>query len=58
MEGRTSIIVAHRLSTIRNVDKIYVLDDGKIVEEGSHEELNSMPTGVYQNLVKLQFEST
>ena len=39
MEGRTSIVVAHRLSTIAGLDKIVVLHDGKIVEQGSHKEL-------------------
>lgn len=55
MEGRTSIIIAHRLATIRNVDKIYVLEQGKIVEEGNHMELFQKEDGVYQSLAKLQF---
>jgi len=38
MEGRTSIIIAHRLATIREVDTIYVIDEGQIIEQGTHEE--------------------
>lgn len=56
MHGRTSIIIAHRLATIRNVDRIYVLDDGLIVEEGSHDVLSTNEDGVYYNLAKLQFD--
>lgn len=55
MEGRTSIIIAHRLATVRNVDKICVLEGGQIVEEGTHEELSAMPDGLYNSLAKLQF---
>ncbi len=56
MEGRTSIIIAHRLATVRNVDKICVLDGGQIVEEGTHEELSEMSDGLYNSLAKLQFQ--
>ncbi len=55
MEGRTSIIIAHRLATVRNVDKICVIDGGSIVEEGTHEELSSLSDGLYNSLAKLQF---
>lgn len=55
MKNRTTIIIAHRLATIRKVDRIYVLEDGKIVESGNHKELSSKPDGVYENLLKLQF---
>ncbi len=57
MEGRTSIIIAHRLATIREVDCIYVMDDGKIIEQGTHEELSAMEDGAYSHLAKLQFEA-
>jgi ABC-type multidrug transport system fused ATPase/permease subunit len=56
MEGRTTIIIAHRLATIRNVDTIYVIKDGQIAEAGSHEVLILNPDGIYANLVKMQFE--
>lgn len=54
-QGRTVVVVAHRLSTVRNADKIIVLDKGKIVEEGTHEELASLE-GAYYQLVKNQLE--
>lgn len=57
MEGRTSIIIAHRLATIREVDCIYVLENGKIIEQGTHDELSAMPDGAYSSLAKLQFDS-
>jgi len=56
MQNRTSIIIAHRLATIRNVDCIYVLENGKIIEQGTHEELFAVDGGAYSNLAKLQFE--
>ncbi|MCT8978058.1 ABC transporter ATP-binding protein/permease [Clostridium sp. CX1] len=55
MNGRTSIRIAHRLSTVRNVDKIIVLDKGQIVEIGSHQELMQRE-GFYSNLYKLQYK--
>ena len=54
MNGRTSFIVAHRLSTIRNADEILVMKDGAIIEQGSHEELMAKG-GFYQNLYNSQF---
>jgi ABC transporter fused permease/ATP-binding protein len=56
MKGRTSFIVAHRLSTIRNADKIAVIDKGTVVEIGKHEELIQKENGLYRNLSELQFE--
>ena len=55
LEGRTAIIIAHRLSTIRESDKIIVLEQGRILEEGSHDELMEAK-GEYYHLVKSQFE--
>ena len=55
MEGRTSFVVAHRLSTIRNADLILVMRDGKIIEQGSHEELLAKG-GFYHTLYNSQFQ--
>ncbi len=52
--GRTSIMIAHRLSTILDADRILVFDAGRIVEEGSHEELIRLNNGIYAHLFKLQ----
>lgn len=57
MQNRTTIIIAHRLATIRNVDCIYVMREGEIVESGTHDELILKNEGIYANLVKLQFET-
>lgn len=54
MEGRTSIVIAHRLSTIKKADTIIVLDNGKIKEKGTHEELVKKENGIYKNLSTLQ----
>lgn len=56
MVGRTSFVVAHRLSTIKNADKILVLDKGVIVEEGTHAQLSEIENGLYKQLSSLQFE--
>ena len=53
--GRTTFVVAHRLSTIRNADNIYVLDDGKIVEEGTHDELYDL-NGKYRQMYEAQYD--
>ena len=55
MDGRTSIVIAHRLSTIRRADQILVLDQGKLVEKGKHEELMKLDRGIYRNLSELQY---
>jgi ATP-binding cassette subfamily B multidrug efflux pump len=54
-KGRTSIVIAHRLATIVNADKIIVMDKGRIVEEGSHQQLLSIEGGHYKNLYYSQF---
>ena len=55
MKDRTAIIVAHRLATIREVDQIYVLENGQIAEFGTHDELIQKDFGIYKNLASLQF---
>nr|WP_315131838.1 ABC transporter ATP-binding protein [uncultured Flavobacterium sp.] len=54
-KGRTSIVIAHRLATIVNADKIVVMDKGLIVEQGTHQELINKETGYYKNLYDSQF---
>ena len=54
MEGRTTFIIAHRLSTVREADTILVFKNGKIVEEGTHAELVKIPNGVYRSLHEFQ----
>ncbi|MBQ4040897.1 MAG: ABC transporter ATP-binding protein [Oscillospiraceae bacterium] len=55
-KGRTTLVVAHRLSTIKNADEIAVVSDGKIIEQGSHEELMAL-SGTYADLYNLQFRA-
>ena len=56
MDGRTTLVIAHRLATIVNADRILVLDGGVIVEEGTHASLLAA-NGLYSRLARLQFES-
>jgi len=55
LAGRTSIVIAHRLSTVRDADQILVVDEGRIVERGTHTELLSRE-GLYAELYRTQFE--
>ncbi|HLO92054.1 MAG TPA: ABC transporter transmembrane domain-containing protein [Lentimicrobium sp.] len=57
MKGRTSIVIAHRLATIRRADQILVLDKGQIIERGTHDELMQSNKGIYRGLSQLQFSS-
>ena len=54
-KGRTSIIIAHRLATVKKADKIIVMDSGVIVEQGTHDELLQKQDGYYKNLYEVQF---
>ncbi|HLF57335.1 MAG TPA: ATP-binding cassette domain-containing protein, partial [Thermoanaerobaculia bacterium] len=55
MQARTTLVVAHRLSTVSRADRIYVIDDGRVVEQGRHDELISNG-GIYHRLYELQFQ--
>jgi ATP-binding cassette subfamily B protein len=55
MRGRTSFIIAHRLATVRHADRIIVIAGGRVVESGTHEELQAMADGTYRRLAALQF---
>ena len=54
MSGRTSILIAHRLATVRDADRILVLHHGRLIEQGPHEDLVRLPEGVYRKLYTLQ----
>src|SRR5207244_3210218 len=54
MKSRTSIVIAHRLSTVRSLDRILVFDRGEIVEQGTHAVLTTRPGGTYRGLFELQ----
>ncbi len=55
MQGRTTLVIAHRLATIKSADRIVVMDEGRIVEEGTHQSLIAR-NGLYARLAELQFE--
>ena len=57
LAGRTAIIIAHRLATVRRCDRIYVLESGTIVEDGTHAELVTREGGIYRRLAEMQFSS-
>lgn len=56
MQDKTVFVIAHRLSTIQNADKIVVINEGEIVEIGSHEELLKIENGAYRLLYEMQFK--
>ena len=55
MQGRTTLVIAHRLATVKNADIIFVVQDGKIVQKGRHEDLARETEGLYYQLLKRQF---
>ena len=55
-KNRTVFVIAHRLSTVVNADKIVVLNEGHIVEEGTHDQLLQIPNGAYASLYNAQFK--
>ena len=57
MTGRTTFVIAHRLATVRRADQIVVLDQGRMVERGTHAELSENPDGLYHRLSTLQFQN-
>jgi ABC-type multidrug transport system fused ATPase/permease subunit len=54
MEGRTSFVIAHRMSTILGADRVLVLNRGRVVEQGTHDELLQTPDGLYRSFLELQ----
>jgi ABC-type multidrug transport system fused ATPase/permease subunit len=56
MQGRTSVIIAHRLATVRRADHIFVIKEGQVVESGTHDQLLTRESGLYRTLSELQFD--
>ena len=56
MSNRSTVVIAHRLSTVKKADRILVLDQGIISQEGTHEQLLQNEKGLYKNLIEHQFE--
>lgn len=56
MKGRTTFIIAHRISSVKDADEILVLDQGKVVERGTHEELLAIKDGIYRRIYEIQFK--
>ena len=57
MKGRTTLAIAHRLATLRNANRLLVIDDGQIIEMGTHEELMAKEDGHFAKLVRIQAEN-
>jgi ATP-binding cassette subfamily B protein len=57
MEGRTTLVIAHRLATVQKADRIIVMDQGRIVEEGTHHDLMRRDAGLYARLARMQFHA-
>ena len=55
---RTTIVIAHRLSTIRNADRIYVFQNGTVMEDGTHDTLLKRENGIYKEMISLQYVDT